>query len=373
MFANIFSAVIYIPLVIICVIITQIYFEQFLFSHFINQLKKTGVNLIIVITYLLQELCILQISLMNIHDVAFPLTVPATMVLRQRNRKTWWILLALTPLYTASIQYFAQHIDIAEWSLWIVKTILILLILWLLLRQKNLNQNIRYFLAIMGAEIVHLISFNDNGHITLLHIITITFGSLFIIFFEEQRFAFEQRNHRRLRRLQVESERDDLTGLLNYRVLTHEIEKLTKEESVHNVVIGALDIDHFKRINDTYGHFDGNIVLSNFSQVLKEKIHKAFPRRGYVYRFGGEEFSIVVTNYSVKEVYNQLQEIENYFNTSPILTSDGSKVTISFSCSLVSHLESETLDQTFKRADSALYDVKNHGRGWIITDEIMKQ
>lgn len=372
MLANIFSAVIYIPLIIVCVIITQIYFEQYLFSYFATRLSKVGAVLIIISTYLLQEFCLVQISLVNIHDVAFPLTVAIT-ILRQKNRRIWWGMLAFTPLYTASIQYFGGQIDGAEWSLWVIKALLILGLMYLLLRWKTISSNFRYFLAIMGAELIHLISFNDNGHITFVHIVTITLGSLFIIFFEEQRYALERKNRERLRRLQIESERDDLTGLLNYRALTQEIERLTRANPVHNIVIGALDIDHFKRINDTYGHFDGNIVLSNFSQVLKEKIHGAFPHQGFVYRFGGEEFSIVVTNYTVKEVYDQLQEIESYFNNTPILTRNGGKVYISFSCSLVRHLESETLDQTFKRADNALYNVKNHGRGWIFTDEITKQ
>lgn len=133
-------------------------------------------------------------------------------------------------------------------------------------------------------------------------------------------------------------------------------------------MIGGLDIDHFKRINDTYGHFVGNEVLNYFSTVFRKEIHEAFPDHGYVYRFGGEEFTIVVSNHSIEEVYALLQSIERQFSERPIVTKEGVKITISFSCSLTNHLNGELLDLTLKRADKMLYSVKNNGRGWIVTD-----
>lgn len=190
-----------------------------------------------------------------------------------------------------------------------------------------------------------------------------TGGLLIIAIFEDRRYISERKNKQKLKLLQRESERDDLTGLLNYRALSQEINELATNQEIHNIVIGALDIDHFKRINDTYGHFVGNEVLNYFSTVFRKKIHSAFPNHGYVYRFGGEEFTVVVSNHSLDEVYELLKSIEKSFNETPIVTTENIKITISFSCSLTKRLKGELLDTTLKRADKMLYSVKDNGRG----------
>lgn len=110
-------------------------------------------------------------------------------------------------------------------------------------------------------------------------------------------------------------------------------------------------------------------MLNYFSTVFREQIHSAFSKHGYVYRFGGEEFTIVVSNHSLEEVYQLLQSIEKFFNNKLIVTKEGMKLTISFSCSLTDHLNDELLDTTLKRADKMLYGIKNNGRGWIVTDQ----
>ncbi|MEE6635186.1 GGDEF domain-containing protein [Limosilactobacillus pontis] len=223
-------------------------------------------------------------------------------------------------------------------------------------------------MAISSLGLVELVLLAINNRFTIANIAAATFGLLLILIFEGQRYKNEIKNQQRINLLRRESERDDLTGLLNYRALSQEIKALTQNRSIHNIVIGGLDIDHFKKINDTYGHFVGNEVLNHFSTVLCNRIHTAFPNHGYVYRFGGEEFSIVVSNHSIKEVYSVLQLIEEEMAGQPITTKEGITVFISFSASLTNHLNGEQLDDTLKWADKMLYSVKNSGRGWIVTD-----
>lgn len=189
-----------------------------------------------------------------------------------------------------------------------------------------------------------------------------------IIFLESRRYRREQALQKRMHTLVVESERDGLTGLLNYRAFNQEIGSLSQSNRIHSIVIGAMDIDHFKHINDTYGHLNGNDVLSEFSETIKTRIHKTFPQHGYIYRFGGEEFTIVVSNHSIDEVRNLMCQMEDYFHEHIITTRDGDHVQISFSCSLTLHRDAEQLDTTLKRADRLLYHVKNNGRGWVIAD-----
>lgn len=366
---KIFDAVIYLPIIVVCMIISQIYFERYTLSPENVRLTKVALTVVIIVTYFIQEYCLLQLSMQNINEVAFMQVVPMTMVFRDKVYKIWWWLLGLTPLFVNLIEYLIGVLPLSAWWFWIVEAATFLIISWSLTHWQGANKRIRYFLAMSSLGIVELFSLGITNRYNPVSISAATIGLLVIALFEDRRYASERKNEQKLRLLRRESERDDLTGLLNYRALSQEINTLMADRKISNIVIGAVDIDHFKQINDTYGHFVGNEVLNHFSTVFRKKIHTAFPNHGYVYRFGGEEFTIVVSNHSLEEVYELLQLIEDSFNENAISTSEKVKVTISFSCSLTKRLKGESLDTTLKRADKMLYSVKNNGRGWIVTDE----
>ena len=349
-------------------IISQIYFERYWESFQGNKLANCGLVAAIMITYFIQEFCLLQLSLININEVAFMQVVSVTMVFRNDKNKLWWGLLTITPLFANTGEVLMVIESINTWWVWLGESAIFLLICGALVEWKRISIRIRYPLAILSLSLVEIISLGIDNNFTVVNVAAATLGLLIILIFESRRYESEIRNEEKIRLLQRESERDDLTGLLNYRALSQEISALTENQGIHSIVIGGLDIDHFKRINDTYGHFVGNEVLNYFSTIFRKEIHEAFPEHGYVYRFGGKEFTIVVSNHSIEEVYTLLQTIEKQFSERPIVTKEGVKITISFSCSLTNHLNGELLDLTLKRADKMLYSVKNNGRGWIVTD-----
>lgn len=369
MVIKLFDAVVYLPVIVICMIISQIYFERYSIPFENIRLAKAGLTAVIIITYFIQEYCLLQLSMLNINEVVFMQVVPMTMLFRDKVYKIWWWLLALTPLFVNLVEYFIGVLPLRNWWFWIVEAVTFCTIGWLLVQWQGINKRWRYFLAMSSLGIVELFSLGITNRFKPASIAAATIGLMVIAIFEDRRYASEQKNSRQLRLLQRESKRVDLTGLLNYRALSQEINILMANRKINSIVIGAVDIDHFKRINDTYGHFVGNEVLNRFSNVFRKKIHAAFPKHGYVYRFGGEEFTIVVSNHSLDEVYRLLQLIEKSFNEKPIVTNENIKITLSFSCSLTKRLKGESLDTTLKRADKMLYSVKNNGRGWIVTDE----
>lgn len=368
MAVKLFSAVVYLPIIVICMIISQIYFERYWKSFQGNKLANCGLMTAITITYLIQEFCLLQLSLFNINEVAFMQVVSVTMLFRDNKNKLWWWLLVITPPFVNVIEVLMGLESINTWWVWFCESAIFLVLCGGLAYWKKGSIRIRYALAILCLSLIEIISLGIENDFTAVNVAAGTLGLLVILVFEGQRYESEIKNERKIKLLQKESERDDLTGLLNYRALSQEISALTEKTEIHNIVIGALDIDHFKRINDTYGHFVGNEVLNYFSTIFRKEIHKSFPDHGYVYRFGGEEFSIVVSNQSIEEVYTLLQSIEKLFNEKPIKTKEGIEITISFSCSLTNHMNGEMLDLTLKRADKMLYSVKNNGRGWIVTD-----
>lgn len=365
---QLFGAIIYLPMIVISMIISQIYFERYWEAFKGNRVANIGLTIVISVIYFIQEYCLCQLSAMNIGEVVFMQVVSVTMLFRDEHNRLWWMLMVLTPFFTFMVKVLMGRENIDTWWLWATKAVVLFILCLLLVGQHKFRFETRYALAISTLSLFEIGSLIIEQRVSLVNMAAVTLGFAVILFFEDQRYQSEVKNEEKIRLLQKESERDDLTGLLNYRALSQEISALTERKEIHNIVIGGLDIDHFKRINDTYGHFVGNEVLNYFSTVFREKIHQAFPNHGYVYRFGGEEFTILVSNHSISEVYQLLQSIEEQFNNEPIVTKDGIEITISFSCSLTNHLSGEMLDLTLKRADRMLYSVKNNGRGWIVTD-----
>lgn len=372
MIFGLLAATIYLPVIVVCMIISQIYFERYWLYY--NQVSFTThwLFLAIVVSYFIQEFCLLQLSMLNIHEICFTLVVPVTMIFRQNSHKIWWWLLGLTPFFVTFVEVYLGSWPMTAWGYPFIQALIFLGLCWLLTKWTGIKKRYRYFIAVACLGIFELISLFVNHRLTIERVAAATIGLLVVMLLEQQRHLSEERNGQKIKMLKRNSERDDLTGLLNYRALSEEVAALDKRANINQIVIGALDIDHFKHVNDTYGHFVGNDVLNYFSKVFMKQIHTAFPHHGYVYRFGGEEFSIVVSNYSLSDVYQVLQKIEDFFNEHEIQTSQGIKIKVSFSCSLTNRLNNESLDDTLKRADKMLYSVKNNGRGWIVTDHHKK-
>ena len=164
--------------------------------------------------------------------------------------------------------------------------------------------------------------------------------------------------------LREEAIRDHLTGLYNRRYL-HEVLLQYLEPArrrSRTISFALLDIDHFKQVNDTYGHDIGDEALVSFSKFLVENTR----RDDTVCRFGGEEFLIVFADTNkddaVKRVESWLKGLADYQLSQTI-----TEVQVSFSCGIVSLPEDgENMDTLFKKADDRLYQAKEAGRNQIV-------
>lgn len=157
-------------------------------------------------------------------------------------------------------------------------------------------------------------------------------------------------------------EQDALTGLYNRRSaerkLRHIAEKKHSEDRSFTIVIS--DIDYFKKINDTYGHDCGDIVLKQVARTLKEMMHK----NGFVARWGGEEFLLVFDHSNVEETEQILQNILNAIRCLEIPYEDQTiRLTMTFG---VVENDGSGLNNLLKIADNKLYTGKNEGRNRII-------
>lgn len=156
---------------------------------------------------------------------------------------------------------------------------------------------------------------------------------------------------------------DKLTNIYNRRkldeLLYNEINRF--ERFTHTFGVAILDIDHFKKVNDTFGHQEGDKVLVQISNILRAHIRKT----DFVGRFGGEEFVIICPESELEGVYNVIENIRldivNYdFGTI-------GKITASFGIAMIK--ENDTIESLLNKADIALYQAKTSGRNKVLVSQ----
>mgnify|MGYP000055237295 FL=1 len=168
---------------------------------------------------------------------------------------------------------------------------------------------------------------------------------------------------RRARSLLALMIRDSLTGLYNHTHILHLLDQeiIRTKDTKKPLTFAMLDIDFFKKINDSYGHPIGDRVLKSLSLFLKQRLRKT----DHIGRYGGEEFAIVLPNTSEGDAKIILNEIRERFSALP---QPSGKLTfnVSFSCGIA--LSSEESVQTLcEKADKALYEAKHAGRNTVRT------
>jgi diguanylate cyclase len=170
----------------------------------------------------------------------------------------------------------------------------------------------------------------------------------------------------RLGHLETEVVKDPLTGLLNRRGFDQAVEQLRADGfPLTTASLLMLDLDHFKRINDTYGHPFGDQVLCVTSKVLNGVIKG----RDIAARFGGEEFLVLLPDTHESGAVALAEQFRQAFAKARIRRSGSDteidQVTVSIGVACPG--PDESLEQTIGRADAALYRAKNDGRNCVRT------
>ncbi|WP_310473940.1 diguanylate cyclase [Sandarakinorhabdus sp.] len=162
---------------------------------------------------------------------------------------------------------------------------------------------------------------------------------------------------------------DALTGVLNRRGLMAAVERAQAEAAASGapLALTVVDIDHFKRFNDRFGHAMGDDVLRFVAHHLAEKLEKD---GGIVGRLGGEEFVGVMPGTSVQAAAGRIDRIRADLAGQVLRSAvDGSSMgRISFSAGVAEHRADQGADQLIERADSALYTAKRLGRDRVVPD-----
>lgn len=158
---------------------------------------------------------------------------------------------------------------------------------------------------------------------------------------------------------------DELTGLFNRR---HMLERLNNEKhrsirSGRSFCLAMIDIDHFKRVNDQFGHGTGDQVLGHVANAISAGLRET----DVVARWGGEEFLVMFTDTDLNTAERVLARIQQALALSPV-TERAPQLRVSFSAGVADYQPGEMLTRTIDRADRALYTAKAAGRNCVRRD-----
>lgn len=173
---------------------------------------------------------------------------------------------------------------------------------------------------------------------------------------------------KKLQSAQKEAETDPLTGLLNRKGFKNAMRRALNEsaESHDSICLLMLDIDHFKGVNDTYGHAFGDAVLRAVASTLQ----KSVKGQDTVSRFGGEEFAIILPNTPRKGAQQVAENIRQTIERGKIQRSGNNEAVgnITISIGVAEFRQQESIEDLINRADTALYAAKNSGRNRVTVD-----
>jgi len=167
--------------------------------------------------------------------------------------------------------------------------------------------------------------------------------------------------YRQMRNLMV---RDSLTGLFNHTTLKERLSQELSRAIRYKIPLAfaMLDIDHFKQVNDTYGHSVGDRVLKNLARLLVNRLRTS----DIVGRYGGEEFAIIFPNTSGSDAVQVLDEIRQNFGGIVHQANNGQVFHVTFSAGVAAYPGSVTPANISDAADRALYQAKVSGRNRVV-------
>lgn len=163
---------------------------------------------------------------------------------------------------------------------------------------------------------------------------------------------------------------DALTGLSNRRQFEVRLKQEVSAAERQGKLLCSMmmDIDFFKKVNDTYGHIAGDLVLKNFASVIKRELRESdIPAR-----YGGEEFAVLLPFTGIEEAVGVGERLRKAVQASSVdVPSEGGPLTVKVTCSIgvYQYQNGDTPEELYKKADKGLYEAKESGRNRVIISQ----
>lgn len=221
--------------------------------------------------------------------------------------------------------------------------------------------------AVAVFFVIRMLAYNNFSIYTLpeatsviIYALNIIMTFVFLMMFMSM---FERMSLRNEHMLQHLAEYDLLTNLSNRHHMTAIFDTLLKNDIGFSVAI--LDIDNFKKVNDTYGHNIGDQTLKAFAEVLKAVETDDI----YTCRWGGEEFLVVLKGDNTYETAKALLELIRVNVSNIRIPTDDGELKVTVSSGITKYRRGERPSNTINRADSYLYIAKNSGKNQVIAND----
>ncbi|WP_240704412.1 GGDEF domain-containing protein [Companilactobacillus zhachilii] len=208
-----------------------------------------------------------------------------------------------------------------------------------------------WFFAKIKFNLSYLVFGKEILSLAVLEIFTFGYIAMLFTDIESRTALFRDATH------------DKLTSAYNYDAFDIDLRDIFRQVKTSDIQFTMLmfDIDHFKSINDTYGHLAGDAVLQNVVKIVQTVIDNN-DRKIKLYRTGGEEFNIIFPNYELGATQNIVEEIFSAINHSQT-TFDGKKINLTVSMGVSQMKKDEiSINDFYSRVDEALYHSKRNGR-----------
>ncbi len=216
-------------------------------------------------------------------------------------------------------------------------------------------------IIMMHTKSIPLVNISDTNKLifTLCSYLIVAVANMFllntlILRYEKQKEELCLKNDQ----LDYVATHDPLTKLYNRGYLISEMEKRMKEDNAKFISV-IMDIDDFKRINDTYGHIFGDSVLVTFAEFMKREVEG----KGFAARFGGEEFMLIYDSDDTEAVLKALQNVaralEEYYQKEK-------QISVTFSGGMELYNHEQKIDDLIINVDNKLYQAKRNGKKQVV-------
>ena len=192
----------------------------------------------------------------------------------------------------------------------------------------------------------------------------ITFGYLVVTLMLTYGFI-NLANSRLIQKLALIADFDDLTGCLNRRAFYQKVERILSRSEQEPFACLMFDLDHFKAVNDTYGHYAGDTVLKSFGMLLRQSVRPM----DVVGRLGGEEFGVFLPGVSREQITTITDRIQAEVKALSFDAENMGKISVTCSVGVFLHMPEEqkkAASYYFTQADNALYAAKRKGRDCVV-------
>lgn len=195
----------------------------------------------------------------------------------------------------------------------------------------------------------------ETGHVRILSFAGL-FGLIAAVGLSE---SLRSESSLKFAKLMASSTTDPLTGVGNRRCLDAEIERRIAQLRRQGMTVSLLmiDVDHFKQLNDKFGHLAGDAMLRNLAKLLDKTLRDT----DLITRYGGEEFVAVLPGTDLHHARLAGERIRNAIEYSRV-SFDGMELGVTISVGVTEALPNDTPETFLNRADQALYEAKNAGR-----------